>query len=128
VTERPLAVVVRKPGQSLDAFAIKAHLGRFAVEGAILEHAVPERIVFVDALPRTSVGKIDKKLLRARKSTNLREPFSPLARKPDFFFQETDMNLANIQDLVGQGTRVSEWETLDQQRIDQFAECTGDHQ
>ena len=38
------------------------------------------------------------------------------------------MNLANIQDLVGQELGVSEWETLDQQRIDQFAECTGDHQ
>src|SRR4029453_7383032 len=64
-TERPLAVGVRKPGQSVAASDIQAHLGRFAVEGSISKYAVPERIVFVDALPRTSVGKIDKKLLRA---------------------------------------------------------------
>jgi fatty-acyl-CoA synthase len=27
---------------------------------------VPERIVFVEALPKTSVGKLDKKVLRER--------------------------------------------------------------
>ena len=38
------------------------------------------------------------------------------------------MNLANLHDLVGHELGVSEWETLDQSRIDRFAECTGDHQ
>ncbi len=38
------------------------------------------------------------------------------------------MNLANLQELVGLELGVSEWETLDQARIDRFAECTGDHQ
>jgi acyl dehydratase len=38
------------------------------------------------------------------------------------------MNLASIQDLVGRELGVSEWQTVDQDRIDQFAACTGDHQ
>jgi acyl dehydratase len=38
------------------------------------------------------------------------------------------MNLTNIQDYIGCELGVSEWETVDQQRIDQFAACTGDHQ
>jgi fatty-acyl-CoA synthase len=29
-------------------------------------YGVPERIVFVEALPKTSVGKLDKKVLRER--------------------------------------------------------------
>ena len=38
------------------------------------------------------------------------------------------MNLANIQEWVGRELGVSEWQTVDQQRIDQFAACTGDDQ
>ena len=38
------------------------------------------------------------------------------------------MNLANLHELVGLELGVSEWETLDQARIDRFAECTGDDQ
>ncbi|HTP71160.1 MAG TPA: MaoC family dehydratase [Burkholderiaceae bacterium] len=38
------------------------------------------------------------------------------------------MILAHIRELVGRELGVSEWQTVDQQRIDQFAACTGDHQ
>ena len=38
------------------------------------------------------------------------------------------LTLANIQAFIGCELGVSEWQTLDQRRIDQFAECTGDHQ
>lgn len=38
------------------------------------------------------------------------------------------MNLATLPDFVGRELGVSDWETLDQKRIDQFAECTGDDQ
>jgi acyl dehydratase len=38
------------------------------------------------------------------------------------------MNLANLHEHVGAELGVSAWETLDQPRIDRFAECTGDHQ
>jgi acyl dehydratase len=33
-----------------------------------------------------------------------------------------------LKDYVGKELGYSEWVTIDQQRIDQFAECTGDHQ
>jgi fatty-acyl-CoA synthase len=46
--------------------AIKVWLQEFAAKGVISKYGVPERIVFVDALPKTSVGKIDKKVLRQR--------------------------------------------------------------
>lgn len=34
----------------------------------------------------------------------------------------------HLKDYVGKDLGHSEWITIDQQRIDQFAECTGDHQ
>ncbi len=37
-------------------------------------------------------------------------------------------HLADLQPLVGQELGVSEWVSVEQQRIDQFAEATGDHQ
>jgi acyl dehydratase len=36
--------------------------------------------------------------------------------------------LAAINDFVGKDLGVSDWLTIDQQRIDAFANCTGDHQ
>lgn len=36
--------------------------------------------------------------------------------------------LATIGDFVGKELGVSEWITIDQQRINDFADCTGDHQ
>jgi fatty-acyl-CoA synthase len=64
--ERPLALVVPKPGASADADAIRTHLTRYADDGTISKYAVPERIRFVDAIDKTSVGKLDKKALRAK--------------------------------------------------------------
>ena len=65
-TERPMALAIVKTGQSVDEAAIKAHLLQFAEQGVISKYGVPERIVFVESLPRTSVGKLDKKLMRAQ--------------------------------------------------------------
>lgn len=36
--------------------------------------------------------------------------------------------LANVADFVGKELGVSDWVTVDQQRIDAFAACTGDNQ
>ena len=36
--------------------------------------------------------------------------------------------VGKLQGLVGQGVGVSDWVLIDQKRIDQFAECTDDHQ
>ncbi|MFZ3322439.1 MAG: fatty acid--CoA ligase [Usitatibacter sp.] len=61
--ERPVAVVVAKA--ALTAEAIRAHVAQFAESGAISRYAVPDRVHFVDAIPKTSVGKLDKKVIRA---------------------------------------------------------------
>jgi fatty-acyl-CoA synthase len=46
--------------------ALQSHMERFADEGVIASWAVPDRYEFVEELPKTSVGKIDKKVLRSR--------------------------------------------------------------
>ncbi|GAA5132244.1 fatty acid--CoA ligase [Alloalcanivorax gelatiniphagus] len=61
--ERPVALVV-KSGE-VDEDAIKALLTGYADDGVISRYGVPDRVVFVDELPRTSVGKLDKKKMRA---------------------------------------------------------------
>jgi fatty-acyl-CoA synthase len=63
-TERPLAVVAARPGHEISQADIKAHLCDFAAKGIISKYGVPDRILFVETLPKTSVGKLDKKALR----------------------------------------------------------------
>ena len=65
-TERPLAVVVVEPGSPVSEAEIRTHLHDFATLGVISRYGVPDRIVFVDELPKTSVGKLDKKVLREK--------------------------------------------------------------
>lgn len=36
--------------------------------------------------------------------------------------------VAELKDYIGKELGHSEWFTVDQQRVDQFADCTGDHQ
>jgi fatty-acyl-CoA synthase len=64
--ERPLALVVAKPGQEVSEALLRRQLQAFAAQGVIPRYGVPERIVLVEALPKTSVGKLDKKVLRDR--------------------------------------------------------------
>jgi fatty-acyl-CoA synthase len=45
---------------------IKDHLKMFADKGIISKYGIPEKILFVDSIPKTSVGKINKKELRER--------------------------------------------------------------
>ena len=65
--ERPIALVVLKPGQGEvpTEGAIRIHVDEYARRGAISRYAVPDRVHFVDAIPKTSVGKLDKKVIRA---------------------------------------------------------------
>jgi len=66
--ERPHAIVVPRThcvGQ-LTAEAIQSHVAAAAAVGTVPLYAVPERVTFVDSLERTSVGKINKRLLRER--------------------------------------------------------------
>lgn len=62
--ERPLALVVCELGVSLDQQAIELHLQQFVDSGHINKWAIPRHIQFVDDIPKTSVGKINKKLIR----------------------------------------------------------------
>jgi len=64
--ERPVAFVVRKPDHETSEDAIRRHVQAFAERGAISKYAVPDRVYFVDAIPKTSVGKLDKKVIRAQ--------------------------------------------------------------
>ena len=64
--ERPLALVVKKPSgvDSLTDASIKEHLKQFADQGVISKYGIPGTIMFIDSIPKTSVGKINKKELR----------------------------------------------------------------
>jgi len=64
--ERPMALVVAKPGYAVDPETIRVHLQLFVANGEISKYAVPERVLLVEAIERTSVGKVDKKLLRQK--------------------------------------------------------------
>ena len=61
--ERPVALVV-KNGDA-DEEGIKAMMADYADKGIISRYGIPDRVIFVDELPRTSVGKLDKKKMRA---------------------------------------------------------------
>jgi fatty-acyl-CoA synthase len=67
--ERPLALVVLCPGSVATAEDIRAHVGKAVDRGTVSKFAIPERVLFVDALARTSVGKLDKKALRTKYRT-----------------------------------------------------------
>lgn len=66
--ERPLACVVVKPGQAVTKEEIVAHL-----QGRFPSWWMPDDVVFVDEVPKTSVGKFDKKVLRERYASYLCE-------------------------------------------------------
>jgi fatty-acyl-CoA synthase len=63
--ERPLAVVVLKEGASADAAGLRQYLA-----DKVVRWWLPERWTFVDQIPRTSVGKYDKKAIRASHAEN----------------------------------------------------------
>lgn len=64
--ERPLAIVVPEPGVRVSLDDLNAPVLAAIEKGAITRYARIESFEIVDALPRTSMGKIDKKALRAR--------------------------------------------------------------
>ena len=62
--ERPYALITLKPGESISEQDIKQHLQQFVDSGDINKWAIPEQMRFVEDIPKTSVGKINKKLIR----------------------------------------------------------------
>ena len=59
--ERPLAVVVANEGSAVSAGDLRNFLA-----DKVVRWWLPERWTFVDEIPRTSVGKYDKKTIRSR--------------------------------------------------------------
>jgi acyl-CoA synthetase (AMP-forming)/AMP-acid ligase II len=59
---------------------IKAHVLSYSEKGMISKFAVPQKILFVEALAKTSVGKFDKKALRAQYAVNEGEATLPFVR------------------------------------------------
>jgi fatty-acyl-CoA synthase len=57
--ERPLACVVVKPGETLTKDEVIDHL-----RPILAKWQLPEDVVFIDEVPKTSVGKFSKKTLR----------------------------------------------------------------
>lgn len=66
--ERPLAMVVlsNEARGRIRESDIHDHLMQFVEADTIPRYAIPNRVLFVDELAKTSVGKIDKKVLRQR--------------------------------------------------------------
>jgi fatty-acyl-CoA synthase len=57
--ERPLLLVVRRPGASVQSQELIDHLG-----ARIAKWWLPDEVLFVDALPHTATGKLLKTKLR----------------------------------------------------------------
>ena len=62
--ERPFALLVVRDGASIDARVLKEHLKPFVELGHINKWAIPSQIALVTEIPKTSVGKLDKKRIR----------------------------------------------------------------
>ena len=66
--ERPHALVVARPDWRgrLSAEDVRECVGVAVAAGSLPRYAIPERVTLVDALDKTSVGKINKRALRER--------------------------------------------------------------
>jgi acyl-CoA synthetase (AMP-forming)/AMP-acid ligase II len=53
--EAVVAAIVRRPGATLDEAAVLA-----LFEGRLARYKHPRRVVFVDALPKSAIGKVQK--------------------------------------------------------------------
>ena len=68
--ERPIAIVVPKPGWSVTESDIRNHLVKYVEQGQIPKWWIPDKVIIMESeLPKTSTGKIDKKILRDRISS-----------------------------------------------------------
>ncbi|MCB2217033.1 fatty acid--CoA ligase [Desulfofustis glycolicus] len=64
--ERPLLIVTLKPGQeeAVDSKGLQEFMADAAKQGLIPRYAVPDKILVVAELPKTSVGKLNKRMMR----------------------------------------------------------------
>ncbi|MBE2293758.1 MAG: fatty acid--CoA ligase [Phycisphaerales bacterium] len=71
--ERPLALVVSQPGRPTDATAIRDWLKDFVDQGLLSKWGIPDHVLLVDSIPKTSVGKLDKKVMRQQYTQEIRK-------------------------------------------------------
>ena len=64
--ERPMMIVTLKPEYrgKVSAGDFKTYMLEFAKQGKLPKYGVPDRYEFVESIAKTSVGKLDKKVLR----------------------------------------------------------------
>jgi len=62
--ERPFALLVIREEHNIGAKELKEHLKPFVELGHINKWAIPSQIALVTEIPKTSVGKLDKKRIR----------------------------------------------------------------
>jgi fatty-acyl-CoA synthase len=63
--ERPIAVVVLKAGSTASEDDVKDRVRARVEAGDLSRYAIPDHVVFAESLEKTSVGKLDKKKMRA---------------------------------------------------------------
>lgn len=63
--EVPVAVVIRRSPEAIDEAGVTA-----LFEGRLARYKRPRRVVFVDDLPKTALGKVQKSMLSARLATD----------------------------------------------------------
>jgi len=64
--ERPVAYVVAHPGTHVGSEEVHRHLER----SGFARWQLPDRVELIDEVPKTAVGKFDKKVLRARDASS----------------------------------------------------------
>jgi len=68
--ERPFALVVTKVENSITEEQLKEHMQTYVDKAVINKWAIPDRFVLVADIPKTSVGKINKKRIRELHENN----------------------------------------------------------
>jgi len=62
--ERPVATIVLTDKKSFSEAELRNFIMKFVEEGRLQKYAVPDKFMVVDGIPKTSVGKINKKQIR----------------------------------------------------------------
>lgn len=62
--ERPIALIVPSEGKKTNKNELSDYLQQYIQSGHLSKWALPDQFIFTDAIPKTSVGKIDKKFIR----------------------------------------------------------------
>ena len=68
--ETPLLLITVNSDEELEITELRRIFEKAAADGVIASWAVPNRMEIVSHIPKTSVGKVDKKLLRLQYSSS----------------------------------------------------------